>query len=134
MSRRHARRERAHRPRRGTVLVAAIIALVVLQLLVAGLVTSGARDHDLTARRAETIRAFYAAEAGMNMALREVMVNADEDGDGGIGTISDDGSDANDPSVGGARTRVTAAAAATTTLTSDARTGEARKRIVAVLE
>lgn len=125
---------RTLRPR-GAVLVAVIIALVIMQLLAAGLVTAGSRDHDLTARRAETMRAFYAAEAGMNMALREVMVNADEDGDSGVGTISDDGAHANDPAIGGARVQVASTAGATsTTLTSAGRIGEARRSVAAILE
>ena len=34
------------------------------------------------------MQAFYAAEAGMNMAIREMMVGRDEDGDGVIGAVS----------------------------------------------
>ena len=33
----------------------------------------GGRDHDLTVKRMDTLRAFYAAEAGMNIAIRELM-------------------------------------------------------------
>ncbi|MFO0376143.1 MAG: hypothetical protein ACK51N_03750, partial [bacterium] len=58
--------------RRGAVLVAVIVALVVLSLISVGLVTSGARDHDLMARRVEAMRAFYVMEAGLNMAVREL--------------------------------------------------------------
>ncbi|MBY0111903.1 MAG: hypothetical protein K2Y21_03715 [Phycisphaerales bacterium] len=75
------------RSSRGTVLVAAIVALVVLQLLVVAVSVAGARDQDLTVRRLEASRAYYAAEAVANMAMREVARNADEDGDGGIGTV-----------------------------------------------
>ncbi len=50
----------------------------------------------------ETTQGFYAAEAGMNMAInsREMMNNTDEDGDGAIGTISDDAVPASDPTFG----------------------------------
>lgn len=122
---------------RGTVLIAVIVALVILQLVTVGVVTSGARDHDLAARRAETMRAFYAAEAGMNMALRELMHAADEDGDGGVGTISDDGNDANDPAIGGGSGRVhvtSAASGGMTTITSSARSGLARRALAAEIE
>lgn len=72
---------------RGTVLVAVIVVLVVLQLLVVAVSVAGSRDQDLTVRRLEASRAYYAAEAVANMAIREVARNADEDGDGGIGTV-----------------------------------------------
>lgn len=75
------------RASRGTVLVAVIVVLVVLQLLVIAVSVAGSRDQDLTVRRLEASRAYYAAEAVANMAIREVARNADEDGDGGIGTV-----------------------------------------------
>lgn len=133
---RHSCSTRVHH-RRGTVLVAVVAALVLLQLIIVGVVVSGARDHDLTARRAETMRAFYAAEAGMNMAIRELMLDTDEDGDGGIGTVSDDSNDATDPAIGGGsgRVRVTSdMTGAVTTLTSNGRAGIARRSLAAVLE
>jgi hypothetical protein len=95
--------------RRGSVGVAVILILVLVQVAVVSVVLSGARDQDTTVRRLESVRAFYAAEAGMNMAIREVRENNDEDGDGGIGSISDDGNDANNPSLGQASVWVTSA-------------------------
>lgn len=121
--------------RRGTVAISMILALVIVDLIIVGIVVGGARDHDLTVRRIETINAFYAAEAGMNMAIRELMMNADEDGDGAIGTISDDGNSANDPAVGQAQVLVTSVVVGSqTTLTSQGRAGEARREIVTVVE
>ena len=121
--------------RRGTVAISMILALVIVDLIIVGIVVGGARDHDLTVRRIETINAFYAAEAGMNMAIRELMMNADEDGDGAIGTISDDGNAANDPAVGQAQVLVTSVVVGSqTTLTSQGRAGEARREIVTVVE
>lgn len=121
--------------RRGTVAISMILALVIVDLIIVGIVVGGARDHDLTVRRIETINAFYAAEAGMNMAIRELMMNADEDGDGAIGTISDDGNTANDPAVGQAQVLVTSVIVGSqTTLTSQGRAGEARREIVTVVE
>jgi hypothetical protein len=121
--------------RRGTVAAAMVIALVLLQLVVAGMVMAGARDQDLTQRRVETARAFYAAEAGMNMALREIILTTDFDGDGTAGTISDDGNPANDPTLSGAQVVVTqAAAGGVITLTSRGRCGLAVREIEALLE
>ncbi len=72
---------------RGTILVAVVSALVVLQLLAVGLTLGGARDQDLTVRRVESARAFYAAESAVQMSLREMCLGLDEDADGGVGTI-----------------------------------------------
>ena len=108
--------------------------MVVIQLAVVGLVLAGARDHELTAARADTIRAFYAAEAGMNMALRELRIGVDADDDGGIGSVSDDGNPANDPTFSGARVSVARRTSGTdTVLTSTGRSGPARRRIETTL-
>lgn len=114
--------------RRGAVAVMVIIVLLLTGLFIIGIVSGSARDLDTSARRLETIQAFYAAEAGMNMAIREMMNNADEDGDGTIGTISDDATPGNDPTLGSAQFFVTATTAgAQTTLISQGRSGEARR-------
>lgn len=93
--------------RRGAAAIAMVILLLLMNLIIIGMVLGGARDHDLTVRRVETVQAFYAAEAGMNMAIRELMADVDADGDGAVGSISDDGIDANDPSIGAATIVVT---------------------------
>ena len=121
--------------RRGMAAIVMIVLLLILDLIIIRIVIGGARDHDLTVRRAETIQAIYAAEAGMNMAIREIMNGTDEDGDGAIGTISDDATPANDPTFGPAQVLVTSARAGSqTTLTSQGRAGEARREIEALLE
>ncbi len=128
-------RMRRTRHRRAAVVISMVIALVVVDLIIISIVISGARDHDLTLKRVETIEAFYAAEAGMNMAIREMVNNTDEDGDGAIGTISDDATPANDPTFGQAQVLVTSAVAGPqTTLTSQGRAGEVRRNVEAVLE
>ena len=66
---------------RGVAAIAAITLLLLLQLLVIGMVLGGARDHHLTLRRVESVQAFYAGEAGINMAIRELSLDTDEDGD-----------------------------------------------------
>ncbi len=128
-------RRRRTRHRRATIAISMVIALVVVNLIIVGIVIGGARDHDLTIKRVETIQSFYAAEGGMNMAIRELMTNSDEDGDGAIGTISDDATPANDPTFGQAQVLVTASVAGPqTTLRSKGRSGDARREVEAVLE
>lgn len=123
------------RARRGAVLIAVIMALIMLQLVVVGVVYLGSREQSMTTYRIEASKAQYAAEAGMNMALREVYDNADEDGDGGIGSISSDGNASNDPTVNGASIVVTVTiSGATTTLTSTARTANAKRSITVTLQ
>lgn len=132
--RQHCTKKHTRSLRRGTVLVAVIVLLAIMQLIVATVVQGGGRDHDLTGRRAATMQAFYAAEAGMNMALREMMLAVDDDGDGGIGTISNDGNSNNDPTVGGARVSVSSSTTnAATTLSSTSRTGDAHRAIAAII-
>ncbi len=111
----------------GTVAITLLIVLVVMQLVVVGIVIAGARDHDLTDNRVDTVRAFYAAEAGMNMAIREILTYNDDDGDGGIGSISNDGNSANDPALGTARFVITSAPVGNeTALTCTGRSGSCR--------
>ena len=126
---------RSKRRPRGAVAISMVIALVIVNLIIISIVIGGARDHDLTIKRVETIQAFYAAEAGMNMAIREMMNDTDEDGDGAIGTISDDGNAANDPTFGQAQVVVIVTVAGPpTTLRSKGRSGDARRQVEAVLE
>ena len=121
--------------RKGTVAVAAIMVLLLTSLFIIGIVSGAARDQDLSARRLETVQAFYAAEAGMNMAYRELMLGADEDGDGTIGSISDDANDMNDPGFGLARVFVSQTPLwMQTQLESHGRTGAARRKIVAIVD
>ncbi len=128
-------RRRRTRHRRATIAISMVIALVVVNLIIVGIVIGGARDHDLTIKRIETIQSFYAAEAGMNMAIREMMNNTDEDGDGAIGTISDDATPANDPTFGQAQVLVIVTVAGPpTTLRSKGRSGDARRQVETVLE
>ena len=130
---------------RGIAAIVMVMVLLIIDVIIVGMVLSGARHHELTIGRMDTIQAFYAAEAGANMAIRELQVDDDEDGDAdpsnpipdGVGTISFDDpvDDANDPSFGSAQVVVTAViAGSTTTLTSEGRSGTARRTIEAVLE
>lgn len=122
---------------RGAALVAMIMVMIIVDLIIVSVVIGGARDHDLTVRRADTIRAMYAAEAGMNMALRELIIGIDEDGDLVAGSISDDGDPGNDPSLGTAQFSVISSydtVLEETTLTSTGRAGDARREMQAELK
>ncbi len=124
--------------RSGSAAVALIVVLIILDLIIVGLVLSSSRDHNLTLMRVETIQAFYAAEAGMNMSIKELMEDNDHDTDGVIGTISDDSNDATDPDIGAGQVVVFSTAdtplVGQTTLTSRGRTGNARRDLQGVLE
>lgn len=121
--------------RRGSAALGMVLALVVLQLVVVGVLLGGSRDHDLTVMRVEGTRAFYAADAGLAMGLREQMEGVDEDGDGGIGSISDDGDAGNDPDLGLARVFVEVdEGGGLSTLTAEGRSGAARSEQSLVLE
>ena len=114
----------AVRRRRGVAVVAVIVLLLVVGLIIIGMVGGGAHDQDLSARRLETVRAFYAAEGGVNMALRELAMGIDEDLDGYAGTISNDGIPGNDPALGSARVMVSASVlSGVFTLRSEGRAG-----------
>lgn len=120
--------------RRGGVGLGAVIVLVIVQLAVVGAVVCGGHDQGLTARRLDSARALYAAEAGANMAMRELMLNADEDGDGVVGSVSDDDDDSSDPALGLARFVVTKSeGGGVTTIVSTGRSGAARRSIQVVL-
>ena len=124
--------------RRASVVVAMIVVLLTVDLIIIAMVLGGAREHDLTIRRKQTIESFYAAEAGANMSIRELIEDLDEDLDGTTGTISDDGDPANDPAFGSAQFYVTISLdfpeVGQKTLTSQGRSGDARRKLESVLK
>ena len=112
-------------PRRGTALAVVLIA----EIAVLTLILNTARHQHLAVDRVETVRAFYAAEAGTAMALRELVVNIDEDGDGTVGSISNDGNPDNDPSFGSAHVSVALSGSESNiTLRSDGSSNSAYRR------
>lgn len=122
-------------PARGAIGVAMVGALVIVELIVVVAVVGAGLHQDLTLQRIETNRAFYAAEGGANMALRELWVDEDEDGDGKIGGISDDADSGNDPPIGHATVSVSAEEAdGQTTIDAVGRSDRARRRIEMHLE
>lgn len=121
--------------RRGSVLAAVIVLLLILEIALASLLMSAAGEQGVGVDRLETLRARCAAEAGAQMALREMLVGIDEDGDGSVGGISDDGDATTDPSIGPARVRVTIEArGGQTVLTSTGRCGRAERIIQIIVE
>lgn len=119
---------------RGSIGVAMIASIVVIQLIMVAVVISGARDQDTVLQRVDSARAFYACEAGANMAIREYMVMLDESGDGTVGTISNDGNAANDPELGRGRFFVSSAASGgLVTVTTRGRSGDCERRAEVVL-
>lgn len=126
--------ERSGRTSRGSGLVAVVAALVLLEVLVAAALVGGSREQNLGASRLDATRALYAAEAGMNMAVREVRLEADSDGDGLAGSVSSNSVSSDDPMVSGASVYVTSATSGpVTTLTARARIagGTVLRRVVA---
>jgi len=122
--------------RRGSISAAALVVLVVTAVLVVGSTRTGRTEHDLTVSRMETMRAFYAAESAVQLALREITLGVDVDGDGVIGGISDDDDHTNNPSIGQARIHVTAEQqdAGVVVLTATATEGRATRRIRVEIE
>jgi type II secretory pathway pseudopilin PulG len=118
--------------RRGTAAVALLAAVAMIEVIMLAAVLGSTRDSDVAVRRLETVQAFYAAEAGINMAIREVRTGQDHDGDGGVGTVSNDGEDATDPVLGSARVRVTSSTDGDDlVLRSEGRCGQAWRHIEA---
>lgn len=109
------------------MLVAIVIALVVLQFVVVAIVLAGSRDHELTARRVEAGRAFYAAEAVLQMAMREAVTGSDLDGDGTVGGIGPTGFGAGSAQVSAIED------GAEITLTASSVVGQARRSSSTVL-
>jgi len=97
---------RSKRSPRGAAIVAIIMVMLLVNLIIVAMVLGGARDLDLAVLRMDTVRAGYAADGGAQLSLREVYTDTDIDGDGSIGSISDDGNDANNPAIGGGNVSV----------------------------
>ena len=65
-----------------------VIVLIIAGIAVVSLVVGGARDQDLSVARVNAVQAFFASEAGMSMAVREMIENTDFDEDGSVGSIA----------------------------------------------
>jgi hypothetical protein len=73
---------------RGTILVGILVGLVLLASTLMAVAISGRREQDLTMRRMESMRASYAQEAAAQIAVRELINQQDDDGDGIIGEVA----------------------------------------------
>lgn len=91
--------EQNDKSRRGAALIAFVTALLVIgtmTLTVLQMTAIGSHSH-LAHYRSNG--AFYAAESGIEMAIREVNQGSDIDSDGTIGSISNNGNAADDPTL-----------------------------------
>ncbi len=122
------------RSRRGSVLAAVIVLLLILEIAVASLLMSSTNEQSVGVDRLDTVRAFYAAEAGTQMALREMMLGRDEDGDGVVGGVSDDGDATTNPRFGNASVHVMVTiVAGAMVVTSDGSCGKAMRIVQATV-
>lgn len=129
MNRKNSHRQRS--VRRGSAAVALVVTLGLLSLVVVGVVMAGARDTNVGTDRMDGLRAQMAAEAGLQMGIREVSTNADEDADGGTGTIGS----AAPMVVGDASVQVAKSTSASiTTLTSTGTRGNAIRKVQCTLQ
>lgn len=120
----------AARSRTGSAAVAVLVLLVVLQIVVMGVAWGGARDQGASVDRVDAARAYYATEGVANMAMREIFVGTDEDGDGGVGTISNDASAGTDPNISLGQARcVSSVSGGVTTYSVSGRSGGALRKI-----
>jgi len=70
-------RRRTRPSRRGAVLAAAALVLIVLNLAVVASVGGAGDDERVAARRLETLRAFLAAEGGASIVIGELTAGRD---------------------------------------------------------
>ncbi|MEE8169588.1 MAG: hypothetical protein V3T70_03490 [Phycisphaerae bacterium] len=87
---------RGNRPR-GVAAVVFVAAMLVVSTLVLWVFQETAGSARGALAQLYSTNAFYGAESGIEFALRELSLVSDLDGDGTVGSISDDGNDANDP-------------------------------------
>ncbi|MFQ5424438.1 MAG: hypothetical protein ACE5F9_10715 [Phycisphaerae bacterium] len=93
----HNRRTRHRHPAFAVLsFVVALLAIASMVLWTLQLTATGSMSY--MAHYSST-GAFYAAGSGLEMALKEISDGNDIDSDGVIGTISDNGNDADDPSL-----------------------------------
>ncbi len=122
------------RSRRASAAVSILLALVLLQVVVATALLTGARQADVSQRALAGMRAQYAADGAMAMSLRELYRNVDEDADGTIGGISQDGVATTDPVIGIAQATTTSSTVGNdTTITINSRSGGVSSRRVSAL-
>lgn len=88
--------------RRGAVATALVLAIVLLGVAVTAATVAAGSGLGLASLRSDHLRAVAACDAGLQLSLAELASGLDTDGDGTIGSISDNGLDADDPTLEGA--------------------------------
>lgn len=121
------------RRRRGSILVALVVMLVILSLIVIGISIEGAQDQTLSVTRTGGEQAFMAAASAANLAVKEMYDGIDNDGDGTIGSIAN-GVVANGPIIAGAQCAASVSVSGpTTTITATGLLGTCARAISVVL-
>jgi hypothetical protein len=84
---------------RGVAMLAFVAAMLVVGLTILWITQwTGSRAASYLGHYYSS-GAFYAAESGAEIAVRELKLGSDISGDGVVGRVSDDSNDANDPSI-----------------------------------
>ena len=85
--------------RRGIVILSFVMALLVIGSFALWLFQLTASTSMSSLGHYYSTGAFYAAESGLEMAIREINQSSNFDSDGAIGTISDNSNAADDPAL-----------------------------------
>ena len=72
----------------GTAMIAVVILLLALAVFSSTISSVSAARAFASMTHGDSIQAFYAAEAGLELSLMELSTNSDVDSDGTIGSIS----------------------------------------------
>jgi len=131
-------RDRGHR-RRGAAIIAFVAVLLVLGTMSLWVLQHTASGSIASMGHFFGTGAFYSAESGLEMAMRELNASPpnDIDSDGTIGTISDNGNDADDPALASGAVVVTQSGTTPPTYEAQGRSvqsGEPWGRIRRVIE
>ena len=81
----------------GGILIGAVIVLVLLAVFAVTTAAAYSAGLQAYAVSADSTSALYAADTGIEIALKEYLEGNDRDRDGTIGGVSDDGDARNDP-------------------------------------
>ncbi len=87
------------RSERAVALLAFVAAMLVLGILALWMATLSGTHATAYLGHYHSSGAFYAAESGGEIVMRELKLGADVSGDGVVGEVSNDGDDGNDPSL-----------------------------------
>ena len=115
---------------KGSALIMVVLLMMVLTAYGTKFFSHSALDNETILLGYQSNRAFFAAETAIQMAYKELVDNNDNDSDGTIGTISNDGNSTNDPSIGPARYTVSSSVSGpTTTLSAAGRDSSANRTV-----